>query len=339
MHHRFDDGLSGFETFGDRWAEEPNSHPRLTVWYTDSYPDRLWCNLDIIDECLVWHVKSFFTLELHSSKDVCLHSRQHWHLPWTGVLSTEVFCFFVVPWDARRPVCMEYSTWCWGRLVHGLLWRQCHGPLSQCAVDTVGCLFVRPTVATFCITMFFDLWSSPAKKYRINTLNTESSFMDLERYSTVDRPNNSVLSVDPTFNLGEFYLTPVTYQNKGLDNKRSGGSLYITQYRVSIGLFCPSVSKNQSQRETIIICDAWTSIEVFKLSRMGEGCTAQPNWATEQSWSAIWSRPNLFYHVSFDNWLQFLLHSPWPTIAYLCLFTAAFEVRGGLTWLQGHRPI
>ena len=41
-------------------------------------------------------------------------------------------------------------------------------------------------------------------------LSTEQQLVDIERYCT---GNPSCVSVDPTFNLGSFYVTPITYHN------------------------------------------------------------------------------------------------------------------------------
>ena len=42
-------------------------------------------------------------------------------------------------------------------------------------------------------------------------LATDQQVADLERFATSDP--FSVVSIDPTFNLGPFYVTPITYQN------------------------------------------------------------------------------------------------------------------------------
>ena len=49
-------------------------------------------------------------------------------------------------------------------------------------------------------------------------LATNQQLKDLERFCT-DSPS-SVLSVDPTFNLGPFYVTPITYQNLLVETER-----------------------------------------------------------------------------------------------------------------------
>ena len=60
-------------------------------------------------------------------------------------------------------------------------------------------------------------------------LATEKSLQDLERFCCSDRPHNSVLAVDPTFSLGNFYVTPTTFENKALVDVRSG------KHPISIG--------------------------------------------------------------------------------------------------------
>ena len=42
-------------------------------------------------------------------------------------------------------------------------------------------------------------------------LATNQQLTDFERFCTGDR--SSILSIDPTFNLGPFSVTPMTYQN------------------------------------------------------------------------------------------------------------------------------
>lgn len=42
--------------------------------------------------------------------------------------------------------------------------------------------------------------------------------MDVERFCTCS--NSSVLSIDPTFNLGPFYVTPTSYTNLIVENDR-----------------------------------------------------------------------------------------------------------------------
>lgn len=42
-------------------------------------------------------------------------------------------------------------------------------------------------------------------------LSTDQQLYDLERFCT--QSPSSVLSIDPTFNLGKFYVTPTTFRN------------------------------------------------------------------------------------------------------------------------------
>ena len=49
-------------------------------------------------------------------------------------------------------------------------------------------------------------------------LATNQQLSDLQRFCTASP--SSVLSVDPTFNLGPFYVTPTTYQNLLVETER-----------------------------------------------------------------------------------------------------------------------
>ena len=53
-------------------------------------------------------------------------------------------------------------------------------------------------------------------------LATRQQLDDLERFCTGE--NFSVMSVDPTFNLGPFYVTPLTYKNKLARSRKKNGS-------------------------------------------------------------------------------------------------------------------
>ena len=53
-------------------------------------------------------------------------------------------------------------------------------------------------------------------------LATRHQIIDLERFCTGE--NFSVMSVDPTFNLGSFYVTPLTYKHKLARSKKKNGS-------------------------------------------------------------------------------------------------------------------
>ncbi len=50
-------------------------------------------------------------------------------------------------------------------------------------------------------------------------LCTDQQLADLDRFCTDD--GYSVVTVDPTFNLGQFYVTPITFNNLMLKNKGS----------------------------------------------------------------------------------------------------------------------
>ena len=54
-------------------------------------------------------------------------------------------------------------------------------------------------------------------------LFTDQQLYDLDRFcANRGSTNTSVLGVDPTFNLGEFYVTVTTYENLMLTNQKTG---------------------------------------------------------------------------------------------------------------------
>ena len=83
----------------------------------------------------------------------------------------------------------------------------------------------------------------------------DQQFADLERFCACDDPvNSSILRIDPTFNLGDFYVTPIVYENKLLRNSVSGnhptfiGPTLIHQDRKyeSYYYFASQIKKNAS---------------------------------------------------------------------------------------------
>jgi len=57
----------------------------------------------------------------------------------------------------------------------------------------------------------------------MSVVGLEQQFDDIERFCACDDPTRgSVLGVDPTFNLGDFYVTPTTYEHKLLRNRKAG---------------------------------------------------------------------------------------------------------------------
>ena len=57
----------------------------------------------------------------------------------------------------------------------------------------------------------------------MSVVGLEQQFDDIERFCACDDPTRgSVLGVDPTFNLGDFYVTPTTYEHKLLRNRKTG---------------------------------------------------------------------------------------------------------------------
>ena len=51
-------------------------------------------------------------------------------------------------------------------------------------------------------------------------LSTDQQLFDVERFCASSGFHNSVLGIDPTFNLGDFYVTVTTYENLMLKNQR-----------------------------------------------------------------------------------------------------------------------
>ena len=58
-------------------------------------------------------------------------------------------------------------------------------------------------------------------------LASKRQISDLIAFCCVERPNNSVLGVDPTFNLGEFYVTFTVYRNRALINENGMHPLFL----------------------------------------------------------------------------------------------------------------
>ena len=49
-------------------------------------------------------------------------------------------------------------------------------------------------------------------------LATDQQIMDLQRFCCAPRPNNAIMGIDPTFNLGEFYVTCTVLRHYGLQS-------------------------------------------------------------------------------------------------------------------------
>ena len=84
--------------------------------------------------------------------------------------------------------------------------------MKRCKSERKGDEFVREVVAApepRCVL---------ANKRQIN---------DLIAFCCVDRPNNSILGVDPTFNLGEFYVTFTVYLHLALINRNGVHPLFL----------------------------------------------------------------------------------------------------------------
>ena len=57
----------------------------------------------------------------------------------------------------------------------------------------------------------------------MSVVGTDKQFDDIERFCACDDPvRGSVLGIDPTFNLGDFYVTPTVYEHKMIRNKVTG---------------------------------------------------------------------------------------------------------------------
>ena len=59
-------------------------------------------------------------------------------------------------------------------------------------------------------------------------LATNQQLSDLQRFCT-ESPS-SVLSIDPTFNLGPFYVTPTTHQNLLVEQTREITPLFLVLF-------------------------------------------------------------------------------------------------------------
>ncbi len=66
------------------------------------------------------------------------------------------------------------------------------------------------------------VWVVEAAPEPMCVLASEQQLADLDRFCTCEK--FSVMSVDPTFNLGPFYITPITYQNLLVSSNSSKNS-------------------------------------------------------------------------------------------------------------------
>ena len=58
----------------------------------------------------------------------------------------------------------------------------------------------------------------------ISVVGTDVQFHDIERFCACEEPVRcSVLGIDPTFDLGDFYVTPTVYEHKMIRNRVTGG--------------------------------------------------------------------------------------------------------------------
>ena len=84
--------------------------------------------------------------------------------------------------------------------------------MKRCKSERKGNEFVRAVVA------------APEPRC---VLASKRQISDLIAFCCVERPNNSVLGVDPTFNLGEFYVTFTVYRHRALINQNGMHTLFL----------------------------------------------------------------------------------------------------------------
>lgn len=56
----------------------------------------------------------------------------------------------------------------------------------------------------------------------VPVVGTDEQFYDVSRFCGCGVEEKPVLGVDPTFNLGDFYITPTVYEHKLIVNKKTG---------------------------------------------------------------------------------------------------------------------
>ena len=66
---------------------------------------------------------------------------------------------------------------------------------------------------------------------------TDQQLADLDRFCCAPRPHNAILGIDPTFNLGDFYVTCTVYRHSGMNNKEGKlclfhGPMFIHQRKL-----------------------------------------------------------------------------------------------------------
>ena len=89
-------------------------------------------------------------------------------------------------------------------------------PPSVLKTDTLACI-MQKCKDTYSSTDAF-IRSVEAAPEPMCVLSTDQQVRDIERFCT--QTPSSVLSVDPTFNLGSFYVTPSTFHNLLVKNKQ-----------------------------------------------------------------------------------------------------------------------
>lgn len=68
-------------------------------------------------------------------------------------------------------------------------------------------------------------------------LATDQQLADLDRFCCAPRPCNAILGIDPTFSLGDFYVTCTVYCHSGMNNKEGKlclfhGPMFIHQRKL-----------------------------------------------------------------------------------------------------------
>lgn len=87
---------------------------------------------------------------------------------------------------------------------------------SGLRTDTLACIMQQ--CKDTCSTSRAFIRSVEAAPEPMCVLSTDQQLHDMERFCT--QSPSSVLSIDPTFNLGKFYVTPTTFHNLLVKNKQ-----------------------------------------------------------------------------------------------------------------------
>ncbi len=93
-------------------------------------------------------------------------------------------------------------------------------------------------------------------------LATNQQLIDLERFCC-GQNSTSVLSVDPTFNLGSFYVTPTTYQNLMIENDKRTHPLHLGPILIH---HTKTLRPFHYFSSTIISCELLSVVNYYQLS-------------------------------------------------------------------------